>query len=82
MSKQLTIRGVSKDLATRLEKLAEARGQSVNATVLALLESAAGIDARRRRLMRYATWNAEDAREFETAVRAQRTVDKKLWKSR
>lgn len=79
MSKQLTIRGVTKELSRRLEKLAEARGQSVNATVLQLLERAVGINGRRERLARYATWTAEDLKEFEEALRAQRVVDRRLW---
>ena len=79
MSKQITVRNVSKQLARRLEKLAEARGQSVNATVLQLLERATGIDGRRERLSHYTTWTKEDVDELDAAVRMQRTIDRKLW---
>jgi len=50
MARQLTIRGVSEEVGQRLESLSQARGQSVNATVLAILEAAVGIEERRRRL--------------------------------
>jgi plasmid stability protein len=80
MSKQLTIRGVSEDLASRLESLAEDRGQSVNATVLEILEGAMGVEGRLERLRRYATWTETDLEEVERAVAAQRTVDDELWK--
>lgn len=79
MTKQLTLRGVSKELARRLAKLAEAQGQSVNATALLLLERATGIDGRRERLARYTTWTADDVAELDEALAGQRTIDPKLW---
>src|SRR3954470_24725453 len=54
MAKQLTIRGVPDEVGRRLERLSQVRGQSVNATVLHILEAAVGVDERRRRLARYA----------------------------
>lgn len=78
--RQLTIRGVSDDMADRLRALARERGESVNSTVLALLEDALGIDARRERLARYATWTPDDLGEFERALSEQRQVDPDLWK--
>ncbi|MEW6433394.1 MAG: hypothetical protein AB1730_17965 [Myxococcota bacterium] len=78
--KQLTVRNVSKELAKRLDALAEARGQSVNSVVLELLSQAVGLDERETRLKRYATWSAEDAAEFERALAAQRTIDDELWR--
>lgn len=80
MPKQLTVRGVSDEVARRLESLSRARGTSVNATVLEILHSAVGFDERRRRLERYATWSAEDLAEFEEALAAQRTIDADLWR--
>ena len=77
---QLTIRGVSDVLAERLRGLARERGESVNSTVLALLEDALGLDARRERLARYATWTRDDLGEFERALSEQRQVDPDLWK--
>jgi plasmid stability protein len=80
MSRQLTIRGVSDEVGRRLEGLSHARGQSLNATVLAILESAVGVDERRQRLARYATWTQDDLEEFNEALSAQRTIDDPLWR--
>lgn len=80
MAKQLTIRGVSDEMGQRLENLSQAQGQSVNTTVLKILEAAVGVDERRRRLSRYATWTPEDLAEFNEALAAQRTVDDPLWR--
>ncbi len=79
MPKQLTIRGVSDELGRRLSRLSRERGESVNATALAILEDAVGVDARRRRLERYATWSAADLAEFDRALADQRVIDDELW---
>lgn len=79
--KHITIRNVSPELARRLKAQAEATGESVNTTVLGLLERALGVDERRRRLeARYGTWSEQDYMEFESALRAQRQVDEKIWR--
>lgn len=80
MGKQLTIRGVSDDIERRLARLSEARGQSVNATVLAILAAAVGVEARRQRLERYVDWSESDRAEFDASLAAQRTLDEKLWR--
>ena len=80
VAKQLTVRGVTRELADALEKLSEERKESVNATVLHILKHALCIDERRKRLERYATWTEEDAREFEEALSEQRVVDEEQWK--
>lgn len=79
MASQITVRNVPKELARRLAKLAAANGESVNATVLSLLERATGLDGRRARLERYTTWSKADVEEFEQALGAQRTIDRALW---
>jgi hypothetical protein len=81
MAKQITLRNVQPELARRIERLARDSGTSVNAKVLEILEQAVGIDAhaRRARLARYTTWTADDLREFEDSLAAQRVVDPKLW---
>ena len=71
MTKQLTIRGVPNEVGKRLEALSEAKQQSVNTTILQILKSAVGVDERRQRLERYATWTQEDLQEFEHALEAQ-----------
>jgi plasmid stability protein len=80
MARQLTIRGVSDEVGQRLESLSRARGQSVNAVVLEILSAAVGVDERRRRLARYATWTPEDLAEFNEALAAQRMIDDPLWR--
>lgn len=80
MPVQLTIRGVSEELSRRLARLSRERGQSINTTVLAILEDALDIQARRRRLARYASWTRADMQEFDAALADQRVIDDGLWK--
>ena len=80
MPKQLTIRGVPTDVGRRLERLSRERGASVNTTVLQILADAVGSNARRRRLMKDATWSPADLAEFERALAGQRIVDDALWR--
>jgi plasmid stability protein len=80
MSRQLTIRGVPDEVATRLERVSRARGQSVNRTVNEILEQALGSNERERRLRRYATWTEADLAEFSEALAHQRTVDAEIWR--
>jgi plasmid stability protein len=72
---RLTIRDVSDELCQRLKSLSRARGQSLNVTVLSILEAAVRVDERRRRLTRYTTWTQEDLKEFSEALAAQRTIE-------
>ncbi len=78
MGKQLTIRGVSEEIQSKLKSISRARGQSVNATVLEILATAVGLDERRQKLSRYMTWNREDLAEFSEALTAQRSTDDPL----
>ena len=79
LSKQLTIRGVSEELGSRLAKLGRERGQSVNVVARSILEEAVGIHARRERLKRYATWTQAEVEAFENALADQRVIDDELW---
>lgn len=80
MAKQITVRGVTTELGQRLRSLSEARGESVNTTVLSILQRAVGVDERRKVLARYATWTDDDLHEFQESLDAQRVIDAKLWK--
>ena len=82
MAKQITVRGVSQELSRRLDELSRARGRSLNATVLDILEAATGVDreARLELLKRYTTWTPADGEEFDEALRAQRVVDEEVWR--
>ena len=76
---QITLRNVDPELSRRLRAVSAERGESLNNTVLYLLRGAVGMDARRDRLRRYATWTSEDLEEFTGALRAQRVVDPRDW---
>jgi plasmid stability protein len=80
MARQLTIRGVPDEVAERLTRMSRHRGRSVNATVLEILEGAVGLERRRARLERYATWTDEDLTSFEEVLRSQRVIDDELWR--
>jgi hypothetical protein len=80
MASQLTIRGVSEELAERLAELSRERGQSINATTIELLEAVLGVDQRKNRLNRYMTWSTADREEFDAELRAQRVIDEAMWK--
>jgi len=78
--KQITLRNVSPALAHKLETLSRDTGESVNSTVLHLLERALGVNPRRAQLERYMTWTDSDFRDFQESLRGQRVVDSKLWR--
>ena len=78
--KQITIRNPSEELTRKLRSLSKARNESLNTTILSLLESVLGINGRRKKLERYVTWTEEDLVEFEDALNEQRTIDEALWK--
>ena len=52
----------------------------MNTTVLEILSQAVGVDARRERLAKFATWTSEDLAQVEDVVAAQRTIDDRLWR--
>ncbi len=80
MPRQLTIRNVPDDVARRLERMSRERDESLNSTVVHILTESVGVDARRARLERYATWTAEDIAAFDEALGAQRVIDADLWR--
>jgi len=52
----------------------------VNATVLQILEDAVGVQQRKLRLEKYATWTNEDLAEFQEILSDQRRIDDELWR--
>jgi plasmid stability protein len=80
LAKQLTIRGISDELNRRLARLGREKGQSVNVLARSILERAVGIDARKERLRRYATWGIDEQQAFEKALGDQRVIDDELWR--
>jgi plasmid stability protein len=79
MAKQLTIRGLPDEVATRLTKLSQERGKSVNAMIVEILKRAMDVHERRARLERYATWTDEDLVDFNEVLSAQRVIDEAIW---
>jgi plasmid stability protein len=80
MPRQLTIRNVPDDVARRLERMSRDRDESLNTTVVKILAETVGVDARRARLNRYATWTADDVAAFDHALAPQRVIDADLWR--
>lgn len=80
MTKTITIRGVTPDLALRLEELSRDGGRSVNAIVLQILRDALGTHERAQRLRRSATWSEQDLAEFDDALAQQRVIDERAWR--
>lgn len=79
VARQITIRGVSDEARRKLRAMADARGVSVNALLVEILEQYTGASDRRERLRRYATWTEQEARAFDASLRAQRVVDPRDW---
>lgn len=80
MPRQLTIRNVPDEVSKRLHRLSRDRGESLNTVVVGILIESVGVDARRSRLERYATWTEEDAAAFDDALASQRVIDVDLWR--
>ncbi len=78
--RQLTVRGVPDDVADRLASIAGERGQSLNKTVVEILEKAVGAGSQASWLDRYVTWTDEDVAEFEEGLAVQRVIDPELWR--
>lgn len=79
----LTIRNVPPDLARRLEEEKQARGRSLNRTVLELLGQAVGLDrgSRSNGLAELGgTWSRKEYETFERAVAETEQVDEELWR--
>ena len=80
MPKALTIRNLPDEVGKRLDRLSRDGGKSLNAVVVGILTDAVGVDARRVRLERYATWTPEEAAAFDDALAGQRVIDADLWR--
>jgi hypothetical protein len=78
--KQITLRNPSPALARRLKAISKKSGESLNTTVLRLLENAVGAGDRSEFLRTMPKWTDEESDDFDEALRAQRTIDDKLWR--
>jgi hypothetical protein len=85
---QLTIRGFDDHLERRIRELARAEGISLNRAALKLLRRGAGLEepGEPSRAIGEAlddligTWSAEEADEFDQAVRDFEIIDEDMWR--
>ncbi|HEY9868372.1 MAG TPA: hypothetical protein V6D08_04350 [Candidatus Obscuribacterales bacterium] len=82
--KQITIRGVSDDLARALKEETRRRGTSLNQAVLDLLRQSLGLEHGRRYdngLSKFAgTWSRDELADFERATEICERIDEEFWK--
>ena len=55
-------------------------GESMNTTILRLLEDAVGTSDRSEFLRSMPKWSDDEADQFDDALKAQRAIDDKLWR--
>lgn len=80
---QITVRNIPAVVEAKLRSLAERSGQSLNQTVVRLLETATGVtpDPRRRDLSAIAaTWSDREAEAFDRATAVFESVDEEMWR--
>jgi hypothetical protein len=86
--KQLTIRGLDKDLASRIRELARKEGISLNRAALRLMRKGAGLGESTQRENAVGstlddligTWTDEEASEFMDTVEDFGQIDESMWK--
>ena len=86
--KQLTVRGLDKDLERRLRALADAKGVSLNQAALHLLREGAGLESPRRRAnvvgesldTLIGSWSKEEETAFLKAIAPFEEIDPTLWR--
>lgn len=82
--KTLTLRNVPDEVAEHLGALAEESRQSVNATILQVLQKSMGggpMLRKKRDLGAFSgAWSQAEAKAFERATEAFERVDEEMWK--
>ena len=85
--KVVTLRKLPPEIVRIVQRRAKERGTSISKAVISLLEEAAGVRQRERRVSSYddldalaGSWTREEAEVFEQALREQRGVDPELWR--
>jgi hypothetical protein len=80
---QLTLRHIPKPVEKRLRDIAAETGQSINKTVISLIEKALGVSRKpekRRDLSEFVgAWTKEQADEFEKNTRIFEQIDPEVW---
>jgi hypothetical protein len=84
---QITLRSLDPRLVEEIRRLARAEGISLNKATLRLLRRGAGLDEKRAPHVvghsldhLIGTWDDEEARRFQHAVRSCERIDKAFWK--
>lgn len=83
--KAITVRNLSPELARYIREEARKQGQSLNRTVISLLEQATGL-VRPKKPRRYhdldkyfGTMTKEDADLLDQSIKEQRQIDPEMW---
>ena len=86
--KQMTIRGIPKEVEKKAKAEAQRKGVSLNKAFLSLLERSVGIRRKERKRVYHdldhlsGKWTREEAEAFNKTLDFQRRVDEDLWKKR
>jgi len=85
--KAITLRNIPANVAKAIQDKAREAHASMNRAVVLLLEERLGLgtDKKKERIHHdldhlMGTWSAEEADEFDRALREQRRIDPELWK--
>ena len=85
--KQLTVRGLDDELSSRLRRLAEREGTSLNQAALRVLRKGAGIEDSERNTNTigsslddlFGAWSPDEAEAFNKALAVFEAVDESAW---
>ncbi len=79
----ITIHNLDPELDKRLRELAEKEHLSLNKTIQKLLKNQLGLNEKKRKYADFedfsGSWTAEDADEFNAAVKDFSKIDKEMW---
>lgn len=84
--KTLTLRGIDKELAGKLEELSRSERESMNSLILRLLRDRLGLAKQKFRQNHddlddlAGTWTEKDRREFEASTAVFSQIDEDLWR--
>lgn len=86
--KQVTLRGIPREIERMIKAEAGRRGLSLNKAFLSVLEKAAGVkgEAKRKKILYHdldhlsGVWAGEEAEAFEKGLELQRKIEEALWK--
>ena len=86
--KQITLRGVPRDIESLIRKEAERKGLSLNRAFISVLERAAGrkVKAQKTKSSHHdldhlcGAWTKREAEQFTETLEFERKIDEELWK--